>query len=105
MATKPPTFVVFVNDPELMHFPYERFLENQIRAAFDFEGHRSMGSKDDENKIDMLPRVFAESIISGSTLGEHIIYATFNQKMGVRQIPISMTRTTLPTEMWGVFAT
>ncbi len=38
VATKPPTFVVFVNDPELMHFRYERFLENQIRAAFDFEG-------------------------------------------------------------------
>ena len=38
VATKPPTFVVFVNDPELMHFSYERFLENQIRAAFDFEG-------------------------------------------------------------------
>lgn len=38
VATAPPTFVVFVNDPELMHFSYERFLENQIRAAFDFEG-------------------------------------------------------------------
>ncbi|KRL83798.1 GTP-binding protein Der [Ligilactobacillus apodemi DSM 16634 = JCM 16172] len=38
VATKPPTFVIFVNDPELMHFSYERFLENQIRAAFDFEG-------------------------------------------------------------------
>lgn len=38
VSTKPPTFVVFVNDPELMHFSYERFLENQIRAAFDFEG-------------------------------------------------------------------
>lgn len=38
VATKPPTFVVFVNDPELMHFSYERFLENQIRAAFNFEG-------------------------------------------------------------------
>lgn len=38
VAVKPPTFVIFVNDPELMHFSYERFLENQIRAAFDFEG-------------------------------------------------------------------
>lgn len=38
VAVKPPTFVVFVNDPELMHFSYERFLENQIRDAFDFEG-------------------------------------------------------------------
>ena len=37
VAIKPPTFVIFVNDPELMHFSYERFLENQIREAFDFE--------------------------------------------------------------------
>jgi GTPase len=38
VAVKPPTFVVFVNDPELMHFSYERYLENKIRAAFGFEG-------------------------------------------------------------------
>jgi GTP-binding protein len=38
VAVKPPTMVVFVNDPELMHFSYERYLENKIRAAFDFEG-------------------------------------------------------------------
>lgn len=38
VAIKPPTFVVFVNEPELMHFSYERFLENRIRETFDFEG-------------------------------------------------------------------
>ncbi|MFT9004992.1 MAG: ribosome biogenesis GTPase Der [Liquorilactobacillus hordei] len=38
VAIKPPTFVVFVNDPELMHFSYQRFLENQIRDSFDFTG-------------------------------------------------------------------
>ncbi len=38
VAVKPPTFVVFVNEPELMHFSYERFLENRIRDAFGFEG-------------------------------------------------------------------
>lgn len=38
VATEPPTFVIFVNDPELMHFSYQRYLENQIRAAFDFSG-------------------------------------------------------------------
>jgi len=38
VAIKPPTFVVFVNEPEIMHFSYERFLENRIREAFDFEG-------------------------------------------------------------------
>jgi GTP-binding protein len=37
-ATDPPTFVFFVNDPELVHFSYERFLENRLRAAFGFEG-------------------------------------------------------------------
>ncbi|MFM1652735.1 ribosome biogenesis GTPase Der [Brevibacillus sp. B_LB10_24] len=37
-AVKPPTFIVFVNDPELMHFSYERYLENKIREAFVFEG-------------------------------------------------------------------
>jgi GTP-binding protein len=38
VAVKPPAFVVFVNDPELMHFSYQRFLENRIREAFGFEG-------------------------------------------------------------------
>jgi len=38
VAIQPPTFVVFVNEPELMHFSYERFLENQIRKSFDFTG-------------------------------------------------------------------
>jgi GTP-binding protein len=34
----PPTFVFFVNDPSLRHFSYERYLENQLREAFGFEG-------------------------------------------------------------------
>ncbi|WII35576.1 ribosome biogenesis GTPase Der [Paenibacillus thiaminolyticus] len=38
VAVKPPTIVIFVNDPELMHFSYERYLENRIRTSFDFEG-------------------------------------------------------------------
>lgn len=38
VAVKPPSFVIFVNDPELMHFSYKRFLENKIRDAFGFEG-------------------------------------------------------------------
>lgn len=38
VSVKPPSFVLFVNDPELMHFSYERYLENKIRDAFDFEG-------------------------------------------------------------------
>ena len=38
VAVKPPTFVIFVNDKELMHFSYVRYLENRIRDAFGFEG-------------------------------------------------------------------
>ncbi|NSL52308.1 ribosome biogenesis GTPase Der [Calidifontibacillus erzurumensis] len=38
VSIKPPTFVIFVNDPELMHFSYARFLENKIREAFEFTG-------------------------------------------------------------------
>lgn len=38
VAVKPPSFVVFVNEPELMHFSYKRFLENRIRDAFGFVG-------------------------------------------------------------------
>ena len=34
----PPTIVLFVNDPELLHFSYKRFLENRLREAFGFEG-------------------------------------------------------------------
>lgn len=37
-SVKPPTFVLFVNDKELMHFSYQRYLENQIRNAFGFRG-------------------------------------------------------------------
>ena len=35
---KPPTFILFVNDPEIMHFSYLRFLENRLRESFGFEG-------------------------------------------------------------------
>ena len=38
VGVKPPTFVIFVNDKELMHFSYVRYLENKIRDAFGFEG-------------------------------------------------------------------
>ena len=38
VAVKPPTFVVFVNDKELMHFSYTRYLENRIRDTFGFRG-------------------------------------------------------------------
>ncbi|MCQ2548771.1 MAG: ribosome biogenesis GTPase Der [Lachnospiraceae bacterium] len=38
VSVKPPTFVIFVNDKELMHFSYTRYIENQIRQSFGFQG-------------------------------------------------------------------
>lgn len=38
VSVSPPTFIIFVNDPELLHFSYKRFLENRFRATFNFEG-------------------------------------------------------------------
>lgn len=38
VSVKPPTFVIFVNDKELMHFSYTRYIENQIRETFGFKG-------------------------------------------------------------------
>ncbi len=52
VGVRPPTFVIFVNDKELMHFSYVRYLENKIREAFGFEGTslkfiiRERGEKD-----------------------------------------------------------
>lgn len=37
-GAKPPTFVFFVNNPNALHFSYERYIENQLRESFDFEG-------------------------------------------------------------------
>ena len=49
---KPPTFVIFVNEPEIMHFSYQRYLENKLREAFGFEGTplsmNIRGKKEDE---------------------------------------------------------
>ena len=48
---KPPTFVVFVNEPDIMHFSYQRYLENKLREAFGFEGtpiHMIIRGKNEE---------------------------------------------------------
>lgn len=51
VSIKPPTFVIFVNNVELMHYSYERYLENQLRKSFGFEGtpirfiHREKGEE------------------------------------------------------------
>jgi len=53
VSVKPPTFVVFVNEPELVHFSYKRFLDNRIRDAFDFTGtpiHIILRKKNEEDK-------------------------------------------------------
>ncbi|MFA7673001.1 MAG: ribosome biogenesis GTPase Der [Clostridia bacterium] len=38
VAVQPPTFILFVNDKDLMHFSYERYISNNLRETFDFEG-------------------------------------------------------------------
>jgi GTP-binding protein len=38
VSVRPPTFLLFVNDPKLVHFSYERYLQNQLRQAFGFQG-------------------------------------------------------------------
>jgi GTP-binding protein len=38
VGVAPPTFVIFVNDPEIVHFSYKRYLENRIRDAYGFLG-------------------------------------------------------------------
>ena len=38
VSVKPPTFVLFVNNPKYVHFSYERYIENRLRETFDFEG-------------------------------------------------------------------
>ncbi len=38
VTTAPPTFVLFVNNPEFMHFSYQRYIENRLRDTFNFEG-------------------------------------------------------------------
>ena len=43
MAVKPPTFVIFVNDKELMHFSYTRYIENQIRRSFRIQRNAPTG--------------------------------------------------------------
>ena len=51
VSVKPPTFVVFVNDKELMHFSYQRYLINTLRNNFGFEGnpiHFIIKEKNDE---------------------------------------------------------
>ncbi len=53
VGVRPPTFVIFCNDTELFHFSYQRYLENQLRAAFGFAGTpirlliRQRGDRDD----------------------------------------------------------
>ena len=38
VSSEPPVFVIFVNDAELFHFSYQRYIENQLRETFGFEG-------------------------------------------------------------------
>ena len=55
---QPPTFTMFVNDPELFHFSYERYLINRLRETYDFEAsplrlqlRRNRQKREDDPKI------------------------------------------------------
>ena len=51
---KAPTFVIFVNDAELFHFSYQRYIENKLREVFGFEGtpiKLVIREKDDDNTM------------------------------------------------------
>lgn len=52
VSVRPPKFVVFINDKELMHFSYERYLENQIRSHFGFDGTPIQFEFNQKNKGD-----------------------------------------------------
>jgi GTP-binding protein len=54
VTTNPPTFAFFVNDINLMHFSYRRYLENEIRKAFDFRGTPIRFSLRAKNEDDIL---------------------------------------------------
>jgi len=53
-AVKPPTIVMFVNDPDMLHFSYKRYIENQIRKVYPFEGTpiRLFARKADDKRED-----------------------------------------------------
>ena len=76
---KPPTFVVFVNDPEIMHFSYQRYLENKFREAFGFEGTPIRFFLRNKNKSDEdLSDMSIESTFEGGDTGRGIHYGTSN---------------------------
>lgn len=51
ISTNPPAFVLFVNDPKILHFSYKRYIENAIRKAFDFSGTPIMILIRDKNEM------------------------------------------------------
>ena len=55
-AIEPPTFVLFASDAKSVHFSYQRFLENRIRDAFDFEGTPLRLIFRERSKVELEPR-------------------------------------------------
>lgn len=63
VSVKPPTFVIFVNDKQLMHFSYTRYLENRIRDTFGFRERPFVLSSERERKMKMIiARIIAVAI-------------------------------------------
>jgi acyl-phosphate glycerol 3-phosphate acyltransferase len=73
---KPPTFVFFVNDPELIHFTYERYLENKLREAFGFEGTPiwlKLKKREENNPgIDIIKVIVAAYILGSIPFGYYM---------------------------------
>lgn len=56
VRTEPPTFLIYVNDPEVLHFSYLRYLENQIRATYPFTGTPIRVIARERKKVKLAPR-------------------------------------------------
>ena len=56
VRTEPPTFLIYVNDPEVLHFSYLRYIENQIREAYPFTGTPIRVIARERKKVKLAPR-------------------------------------------------
>ena len=78
VAVKPPTFVIFVNDKELMHFSYTRYLENRIRETFGFRGRRCGLSYARERKN-------RDDGCKTNSIGDRLCVWAFSDRVSVRK--------------------
>ena len=114
-SVKPPTFILFVNEPELIHFSYMRFLENRLRESFGFEGTPIRlvlrGKKrDDEDLMDIMIIVYAVlayligSIPSGLIIGKLFSIQTYgNMALKILALLIHIELSVLKAAFTSIF--